>query len=337
MRPGNLVLPVHGVPSKAWFRKVLEVVGRLYTFVGVEEVESCLYGGKRMRGRCHVTFDDGEHTMYEHAFPVLKELGIPATVFVSPHIIRDHANYWFQDLIALASRLGESVLKQAACEELKLGAEQVKPYALFSVYKCMTLRQIQDTIETVKRRYRIDTTVRYNLILAQLREMSESPLITIGAHTMNHPVLSNESDVDARYEIQGSVTELSEMFNRPVRYFAYPNGLPELDFGPREQQILREAGVSVAFSSAEDFVGHKTDPMSVPRGGCPRLAAESAMRMVGRLVLLPIWQPLRRMVRRGGVGDERHERQALRVQLGLPGKSVVTGTVDCSAKSLVRS
>src|SRR3989338_7019578 len=114
----NLVLPVHAVPSTGWCRKTLEIVGRFYRFVGMEEIESFLSGGKPLRGVCHVSFDDGERSMYEHAFPVLQELGIPATVFVSPRIIQEHANYWFQDLMALESRMGARILKQAACEEL---------------------------------------------------------------------------------------------------------------------------------------------------------------------------------------------------------------------------
>jgi peptidoglycan/xylan/chitin deacetylase (PgdA/CDA1 family) len=45
-----------------------------------------------------VTFDDGYHDNLENAVPVLEELGIPATIFVSTHVVDGDARFsWYGD------------------------------------------------------------------------------------------------------------------------------------------------------------------------------------------------------------------------------------------------
>ena len=60
----------------------------------------------------------------------------------------------------------------------------------------------------------------------QLREMSDSGLITIGSHTKTHPWLPSVSvDEDKlRDELAGSKSLLEQALGRPVDYICYPNG-----------------------------------------------------------------------------------------------------------------
>ncbi len=61
----------------------------------------------------------------------------------------------------------------------------------------------------------------------QLREMAAAG-VQIGAHTRSHRDLGNVAAVDIIYdEIVLASQELSELIGTPIRYFAFPYGLPE--------------------------------------------------------------------------------------------------------------
>ncbi len=59
----------------------------------------------------------------------------------------------------------------------------------------------------------------------QIKELSDSGLITIGSHSMNHPNLSEAaSDSKLKYEIFESKRILEEALRRKVDFFSYPFG-----------------------------------------------------------------------------------------------------------------
>ena len=58
---------------------------------------------------------------------------------------------------------------------------------------------------------------------SQLNELAPE-LVTIGSHTMSHPILPVLSDSDLEYEMQESRTTLQRQLRRPIDYFCYPNG-----------------------------------------------------------------------------------------------------------------
>ena len=79
-----------------------------------------------------------------------------------------------------------------------------------------------------------------------LREMRAAGM-TIGGHTVTHPVLAETSLERRRQEISGCGRRLAEEMGEPMRYFSYPIGDSRaIDAGTRG--CLREAGVRYAFS-----------------------------------------------------------------------------------------
>lgn len=68
----------------------------------------------------------------------------------------------------------------------------------------------------------------------QIRQIDREGLVDIGAHTLTHPILANETDLRAEEEICSSITRLEAMLGHPVLTFAYPNGVPGVNFGARE-------------------------------------------------------------------------------------------------------
>ena len=59
---------------------------------------------------------------------------------------------------------------------------------------------------------------------AQIIELSQSPLITIAAHTMNHVDLRTTNKKTSMREILGSKMVLERLIGKTVHHFAYPSG-----------------------------------------------------------------------------------------------------------------
>ncbi|MBI4096719.1 MAG: polysaccharide deacetylase family protein [Candidatus Levybacteria bacterium] len=72
----------------------------------------------------------------------------------------------------------------------------------------------------------------------QVREISKSGLVEIGAHTVHHYALRGLDNLTAKYEIEESKKDLETLLNIPIVSFAYPDG----SFDDQAQKLIREAG-----------------------------------------------------------------------------------------------
>src|SRR5690606_8228837 len=104
-----------------------------------------------------------------------------------------------------------------------------------------------------------------NMSVEQMLEMRDKGGFTLGAHTQHHPILSNETPERSKAEIIQSVEHLTRITGKQVIYFAYPNGLPDLDFGERELRSLEEAGIQLAFTCEYSFFSNKHHALRIPR------------------------------------------------------------------------
>lgn len=84
-----------------------------------------------------------------------------------------------------------------------------------------------------------------------LREMQASGM-TIGGHTVNHPVLARACREIQRAEIVGCSQRLAAELGRPMRYFSYPVGGSRA-FDVITRECLREVGVQYAFSYCSGY------------------------------------------------------------------------------------
>jgi len=87
----------------------------------------------------------------------------------------------------------------------------------------------------------------------------------IGGHTVNHPILALLSEKEARAEIGDGKRRLEEITGGPVTLFAYPNGKPGQDYGPRDVDLVRQAGFTAAVSTMGGVARRGSDPFQLPR------------------------------------------------------------------------
>jgi peptidoglycan/xylan/chitin deacetylase (PgdA/CDA1 family) len=89
--------------------------------------------------------------------------------------------------------------------------------------------------------------------------------MTIGAHTVTHPILSRVPEKTARAEMTGSRERLEAITGRRVALFAYPNGKPGTDYTRLHVQLAREAGFDAACSGSWGTATAGSDVFQIPR------------------------------------------------------------------------
>ena len=111
--PGLIVLMYHrvGVPAEPFrtldvrdFRRQMLWVRRHCRPIAPEDLEDAVQRPDRFRPPVLVTFDDGFRDYHDHAYPVLKELGIPAVVFLTTGFMDEGGLLWSDALRWALSR-----------------------------------------------------------------------------------------------------------------------------------------------------------------------------------------------------------------------------------------
>lgn len=179
-----------------------------------------------------LTFDDGYRDTWEHAFPVLREKEAPATVFLATGFVGTERRFAHDRLFHL-SFLG---LRRRA---LSLGgnvpADREIAHAAAAAVDRLIGEKSNAELETLIARMEASLAasgipreellpeVGAPLTWEMVREMSFAG-IEFGAHTVEHVVLTHESDERIQREVALSREEIEAHIGRPVRDFAYCNG-----------------------------------------------------------------------------------------------------------------
>jgi peptidoglycan/xylan/chitin deacetylase (PgdA/CDA1 family) len=100
----------------------------------------------------------------------------------------------------------------------------------------------------------------------ELADLATDPLVTIGAHTVNHPRLRNEITPIAWREMAESVARIKTMLGVLPEHFSYPFGDPSAA-GPREFAMARDLGLKTAVTTRPGvlFPEHREHLTALPR------------------------------------------------------------------------
>ena len=225
-----------------------------------------------------VTFDDGYADNYHLAFPVLRALGIPATIYVATGGVSDGEPFWVAAVRVLALRARGEIripgLAPVAAASNGDPAPVVK-----------TIVRALVPLDTAERRDRLMAAASgagvdlraelagTMLTWAQVRELAAGGW-TIGAHTVTHGNVGLMAPDEAEREIVASRDSLAEASGAPVVDFCYPNtGGRHRYYSEEVAATLRRHGFVSGAISGSSGIGRDVDPFFIPRlGVSPRLA-----------------------------------------------------------------
>jgi peptidoglycan/xylan/chitin deacetylase (PgdA/CDA1 family) len=256
-------------PDRAEFLADLEIIGRMFNVLPLPEaVEKLASGVLPLRAAC-ITFDDGYANNHAVAAPLLERKGLPATFYIAAGAI--DTGVMFNDLIIEAVRLKGSdwILGDLAKLGDGIDGEVDSGRLITHILRRLKYWPMEERWKLTSSFFRTNTEKelpRLMMVRSAVADLVRRGF-DVGGHTVQHPILKELPEADARAEIAGSHAWIEEVTGKAPVSFAYPNGIPGRDFGPEHAQMVMEAGFTSAVSTFWGVAASRTDVYSMPRVG----------------------------------------------------------------------
>ena len=270
-------------PDAERFAAQMRLVAGLFNVLGLSEAIERLGSGTLPPRAACITFDDGYADNVEVAAPILSAQGLRATFFIATGFIGGRA-MWNDVVIETIRRaprtLDLSELGFGLLDCSDIGARMRSMQALLSRLKYLEPGERLRRVARIQQLAAASIPTDLMMTEAQLRRLAGLGM-ELGAHTVNHPILTSVSPETARAEISASRAHLERILARPVELFAYPNGRPGRDFGAEHVAIVRELGFRGAVSTGWGAAAGATDVLQLPRiAPWDRTSLRYAARMI---------------------------------------------------------
>jgi len=238
------------VVNKTLFQKHLEYIAKKYKIVSLDEIAAA-----PAPGLAAITFDDGYVGVYRNAFPILKNMGITATVFLTTGHIGSYALPWWEKvveqikcLLSLPYEKRLELLRKANHKWGSIMSEDASWISVLQEYKNATYekkRALDEMLSALPIESKINDE-RLFMTESEIQEM-HSTGITFGAHTVSHAILPWLDNVSLEKELQESKATVEKLLNLKNCWFSYPDGT----FTSREQMFVEKVGFMGAVQTSK--------------------------------------------------------------------------------------
>ena len=210
-------------------------------------LESLVDGiGRHARPRFALTFDDDHLSHVEHALPILRSLGAPATFFLSGRALNGLGPYWFEVLEREIDGRGLA----AVARELSIDADRPEALAV----ACERDRSLQAWLED--RAGEPGPRLEHGDI-----EALAAAGMSVGFHTLRHRILPALPPDELEADLVEGREDLEAVVGRRIQLFAYPHGKAD----PRTAAAVRRADYGAAFTGRPSPVVRGADPYLLGR------------------------------------------------------------------------
>jgi peptidoglycan/xylan/chitin deacetylase (PgdA/CDA1 family) len=267
--------PCDYVIDAATLRRDLKYVRRHFNVLPLEEALARLRDGTLPKRAATVTFDDGTRNLLTHAAPVLRDLQVPAAVFLATGPMGTGDKLW-------PDRLWHSFAETKTPEidlmaiglgicSLRSDAERVQARdAVIQHFKTLPDSERIAAVESLVAALGVQVEAYGGpfqmLSWEEARDLASDGLVSLYPHTVTHPILSRCSDEKVEYEINQSCRAVMRETGSAPTVFAYPNGRVQ-DFDERAKTALRNNGIQWALATTNGFADRDSDLFALPRMG----------------------------------------------------------------------
>jgi peptidoglycan/xylan/chitin deacetylase (PgdA/CDA1 family) len=266
VQPGMYVTP-------ASLRLHLSYLKAHFLIISLAELVRRLQAGEDISRCAVVTFDDGWQDNYTYAFPILKELKVPATIFLASGFVGTSRWFWPEqiswavrsvrrkrvDLSLLPDALSrimrrEDHMNMEVEESSELIISEMKswdePQRLSVANSCSLLRE-KTTGESKRLLMNWD----------EAREMFQSGLVNFGSHTVSHAMLDHLPLEQVQQELLECAADIHSEIDVSAEFFAFPNG----NYTQQVLSILPSFGITAAVTTKRGLVNENSLLLELPR------------------------------------------------------------------------
>ncbi|MEA2934387.1 MAG: hypothetical protein QOD74_1033 [Variibacter sp.] len=220
------------------------------------------------------TLDDGYRDNRLWAYPIFSRHDVPFAIYVPTSFPEGQGDLWWLTLEQVIAQKDEVVIRDGR-EEVVLPCRTPaeKQAAFTKIYwdlralpsEAMMRQHVAEFAE----RHAVDVTgICADLAMTwdEIADLARDPLVTIGAHTVNHLMLAKCDDEHARGEMRESADAIERVIGRRPRHFSFPIGDASAA-GPREFALAAELGFDTAMTTRPGvlFPEHAHHLTALPR------------------------------------------------------------------------
>lgn len=201
-----------------------------------------------------VTFDDGYRDYFDHAYPVLKELGIPAVVFLATSFMDEGGMIWTDEVTWAVAKAQAARYRLPWTDGPEFDFSLPPERNRYRDQAKVHLKGIPDGERREKLALLLDSlgatcqsdADRQMLSWDEVRASLD--VTTYGGHSHTHPILSQLDEATMEQEIATCRDRILAETGLAPKYFAYPNGRTQ-DFNETTQRLLARHGFDLAFAT----------------------------------------------------------------------------------------
>jgi peptidoglycan/xylan/chitin deacetylase (PgdA/CDA1 family) len=260
------------------FRLQIQYLKKYYNIISLDKmVEHYTKGVKLPLNPVVITIDDGYKSSYTLAYPIIKEFGVPATIFLTTDFIDKKQMLWHDRIEYAIDMTKSSSFKLKIDKEMlfldfqSINSKKMYCREIIARLKSMPQESMGEIIENLEcglgQKLSLDGDVPeiyQPLEWHEVLEMIESGMISIGSHTCAHVILTRCSPERARKELFLSKQVIQNKTGLSCRLFCYPNGGVG-DFDYRTRKLLKELGYSCGLTAVEGMNDASSDVFELRR------------------------------------------------------------------------
>jgi peptidoglycan/xylan/chitin deacetylase (PgdA/CDA1 family) len=286
-RKGLRILMYHRFSEREPLARQCAHIRAHYSLVSMSQAADWLTHHWRLpENALAITVDDGYRDFYQVAYPVLREYGIPATVYLVSDFV-DHTGWLWVDQVEYQFLRGQARSFrmelsgqpprsfELATPEMRKAAARIMTESAKKLSNTERLRLLETLPEQLGVRLPEEAPAEYEALRwDEVREMAAAG-IEFGAHTRTHPILTSlDGERELRFEIEGSKRQIEQQVGRAVDHFCYPNGTRE-DVSREVVKAVQAAGFRTAVTTESGLNHVAEDPLRLLRIGVePGLEAD---------------------------------------------------------------